>query len=85
MREAEITASDALVHELYNEIELQNALIKKLQKRLELLCDIAGDIRADGQTQCPMRPWKPYIGYNGVECIQDCQKCFYNYIEKLVP
>lgn len=50
-----------------------------LKKKIRILCEIAAELRADGQVDCPMLSWSPDAGTDAGHCIHDCPRCFSEY------
>lgn len=50
-----------------------------LKKKIRILCEIAAELRADGQVDCPMLSWSPDGGTDTGHCIHDCPRCFSEY------
>ena len=50
-----------------------------LKKKIRILCEIAAELRADGQVDCPMLQWNPETGTDVGQCIHDCPRCFSEY------
>ena len=50
-----------------------------LKRKIRILCEIAAELRSDGQVDCPMLQWKPETGTDVGKCINDCPRCFSEY------
>lgn len=50
-----------------------------LKRKIRILCEIAAELRADGQIDCPMLHWNPETGTDIRQCIHDCPRCFSEY------
>lgn len=55
-----------------------------LKKKIRILCEIAAELRADGQVDCPMLQWNPEAGTDVGQCIHDCPRCFSEYANGLL-
>jgi hypothetical protein len=55
-----------------------------LKRKIRILCEIAADLRADGQVDCPMLPWNPETGTDVGKCINDCPRCFSEYANSIL-
>jgi hypothetical protein len=53
--------------------------VATLKKKIRILCEIAAELRADGQVDCPMLQWNPETGTDIGQCIHDCPRCFSEY------
>ena len=50
-----------------------------LKRKIRILCEIAAELRADGQVDCPMLQWNLETGTDVGQCIHDCPRCFSEY------
>lgn len=55
-----------------------------LKKKIRILCEIAANLRTDGQVACPMLPWDKETGTDISKCINDCPRCFSEYANELL-